>query len=40
VRRVQRQWERHTDRVAMKGLNNADLMVEGKHRHHGGAEIA
>jgi hypothetical protein len=26
----------HTDRVAMKGPNNADLWWSGKHKHHGG----
>jgi hypothetical protein len=26
----------HTDRVAMKGPNGADLWWSGKHRHHGG----
>lgn len=26
----------HTDRVAMRGPNNADLWWSGKHKHHGG----
>jgi hypothetical protein len=26
----------HTDRVAMKGPNKADLWWSGKHKHHGG----